>query len=107
MTPVPIVAGSDILRRYDAGTVGLPPQAIADCRTPEVIISLGSSGMKSSGAVGVVPIAAGRPRPTTLAVALTRKKPISNNLALPGVAPVRISQDGFAIVTLEVLIPSE
>jgi hypothetical protein len=100
ITPVPIVAGNEILRKKYSGTVGGVPQASAVWTVPAG--SPGSSAITVTGVVGVPPIACGLPRPKVEAVAAARKMPISMILGL-SVEVVRISKVGFALVTLVVL----
>src|SRR3990167_4199717 len=75
VTCSPIEAAKDTRRRKFAGMVGGVPQATAPVVTP--VGSPASSGSTVSGVVGVTPIAAGRPRPITVAAAVTVEISIS------------------------------
>jgi hypothetical protein len=104
---VPIVAGKLILLKKSTGIVGGVAHAKADCTTPVAKTSFGSSGKKSTGVVGVMPISAGLPIPIVVAVAAARKSPISRIFTRPGVAPVLISKHGVASTPLEVLAAND
>src|SRR3989304_7787622 len=100
MTPAPIVAGRFRRRKKFNGTVGPVPHAKAVCKVPAG--SATSSARTVIGVVGVTPIACGRPRPMTEAVAAAINHPRS--LRAPrSVAAVLNSKLAFAIVMFDVL----